>query len=357
MYAEFYNLNSMPFQLTPDSRFFFGSAEHNKAMAFLNYGISQGEGFVVVTGEVGAGKTTLVDHLLSTLDPVRYIAGRIVTTQLNSYDMLRMIGAAFQIFREGMDKATLVTRIKQLLADLTTQRKRALLIVDEAQSLTTEALEELRMLSNLMVSGGSPLQSILLGQPEFRQVLSSPDLEQLRQRVTASCHLGALNAGDTHRYIEHRLHLAGWKNDPSFDAQAFAEIYRFTAGIPRRVNTLCSRLLLLGFLEEKHNIDCDMVVAVANELAAELGPLQGREAAAPAISQAEPVRMKEAATAVAAPEPVVAMASDPNLGHQIRDLREDILPRIKRIEEKMSQHDKALSRALDIAVRHLPAFK
>src|SRR6185437_11499480 len=205
MYAEFYSLTSMPFQLTPDSRFFFGSSEHNKAMAFLNYGISQGEGFVVVTGEVGAGKTTLVDHLLATLDPTKYITGRIVTTQLNSYDMLRMVGAAFQIFREGMDKASLVTRIKQLLDELTAQRKRALLIVDEAQSLTTEALEELRMLSNLIVSGGSPLQSILLGQPEFRAVLSSPDLEQLRQRVTASCHLGALNEVDTRRYIEHRL--------------------------------------------------------------------------------------------------------------------------------------------------------
>src|SRR3977135_2192091 len=146
MYSEYYSLNGMPFQLTPDSRFFFGSTEHNKAMAFLNYGISQGEGFVVVTGEVGAGKTTLVDHLLSTLDPTRYI-----TPQLNSYDMLRMVGAAFQIFREGMDKASLVTRIRQLLSDLTAQHKRALLIVDEAQSLTTEALEELRMLSNLMV--------------------------------------------------------------------------------------------------------------------------------------------------------------------------------------------------------------
>ncbi len=349
MYAEFYSLTSMPFQLTPDSRFFFGSAEHTKAMAFLNYGISQGEGFVVVTGEVGAGKTTLVDHLLSTLDSSRYIAGRIVTTQLNSYDMLRMVGAAFQIYREGMDKASLITRLKQFLSDLSVQHKRALLIVDEAQSLTTEALEELRMLSNLMVSGASPLQSILLGQPEFRAVLSSPDLEQLRQRVTASCHLGALTETDTRRYIEHRLKRSGWNGDPRFSEDAFAEIYRYTAGIPRRVNTLCSRLLLLGFLEEKHAIDREMVASVGNELANELGPLQ-QNAPIPShrTVQLEPVK----------PVQMLEMAEiDTNFLREIRDLRDDVMPRILRIEQKMYQHDRAITRALDIAVKHLPAFK
>src|SRR4051812_5710579 len=193
MYAEFYSLTSMPFQLTPDSRFFFGSTEHNKAMAFLNYGISQGEGFVVVTGEVGAGKTTLVDHLLSTLDSNRYIAGRIVTTQLNSYDMLRMVGAAFQIYREGMDKAALITRIRQLLADLTAEHKRALLIVDEAQSLTTEALEELRMLSNLMVSGKLllPACGMNRGNDFRRRYGCARDLHvEQRQRILDSGHDG-----------------------------------------------------------------------------------------------------------------------------------------------------------------------
>jgi putative secretion ATPase (PEP-CTERM system associated) len=349
MYAEFYSLSGLPFQLTPDPRFFFGSTEHNKAMAFLNYGISQGEGFVVVTGEVGAGKTTLVDHLLSTLDPTRYIAGRIVTTQLNSYDTLRMVGAAFQIYREGMDKASLITRIRQLLTDLTTQHKRALLIVDEAQSLTTEALEELRMLSNLMVSGGSPLQSILLGQPEFRSTLSSPDLEQLRQRVTASCHLGALNEADTRRYIEHRLKRAGWKGDPSFSEDAFPEIYRFTGGIPRRINTLCSRLLLLGFLEEKHAIDRQMVASVGNELAAELGPLHAASIPTHRMVQLEPVQPVQALEVTEKPDPAYL--------REVQDLRDDVLPRIMRIEQKMYQHDKAINRALDIAVKHLPAFK
>jgi len=348
MYAEFYSLTSMPFQLTPDSRFFFGSTEHNKAMAFLNYGISQGEGFVVVTGEVGAGKTTMVDHLLSTLDPNRYIAGRIVTTQLNSYDMLRMVGAAFQIYHEGMDKAALITRIRQLLDDLNAQHKRALLIVDEAQSLTTEALEELRMLSNLVVSGGTPLQSILLGQPEFRAVLSSPDLEQLRQRVTASCHLGALNEGDTRRYIEHRLHRANWLGDPKFHDEAFAEIYRYTGGVPRRINTLCSRLLLLGFLEEKHEVDREMVTSVGNELAAELGPLQQVGLNSRPVVQLEPVKVSAA---------LEMGRVDNSWVQEVHDLRDDVMPRILRIEQKLYQHDKAINRALDIAVKHLPAFK
>jgi hypothetical protein len=241
----------------------------------------------------------------------------------------------------------LVTRIRQLLSDLTTQHKRALLIVDEAQSLTTEALEELRMLSNLIVSGGSPLQSILLGQPEFRQVLSSPDLEQLRQRVTASCHLGALNEADTRRYIEHRLKHVGWKGDPHFSDEAFTEIYRYTAGIPRRVNTLCSRLLLLGFLEEKHGIDRQMVSSVANELAAELGPLQGMSSPPPRPVVLEPVRIMAPAAEVV----------DADYLSEIRGLRDDVMPRIVRIEQKMYQHDRAISRALDIAVKHLPAFK
>jgi general secretion pathway protein A len=167
----------------------------------------------------------------------------------------------------------------------------------------------------------------------------------LRQRVTASCHLGALNEADTRRYIEHRLKHVAWKGDPSFSDDALTEIYRFTSGIPRRVNTLCSRLLLLGFLEEKHAIDRQMVTSVANELAAELGPLQGISSPPPRPAVLEPVRM------------LTTVDADADHSREIRDLREDVMPRISRIEQKMYQHDRAISRALDIAVKHLPAFK
>src|ERR1700742_5164247 len=149
MYTEFYSFSAIPFRLSPDSRFFFGSSEHSKAVAFLDYGIAQGEGFVIVTGEVGAGKTTLVEYLFSTLEPQRYVIGRIVTTQLDSSDIIRMVAASFNIVHEGRDKSTLILELKQLFESLQATGRRALLIVDEAQSLTAEAVEELRMLSNL----------------------------------------------------------------------------------------------------------------------------------------------------------------------------------------------------------------
>jgi putative secretion ATPase (PEP-CTERM system associated) len=332
MYLEFYNLADMPFQLTPDSRFFFGSQQHKKAMAFLNYGISQGEGFVVVTGEVGAGKTTLVEHLLATLDPSEYVTGRVVTTQLGSYDMLCMIGSALNVFTEGMDKATLLIRITQFFSDMRNQGRRVLLIVDEAQSLSTEAIEELRMLSNLAIGRSAPFQGILLGQPEFRSVLSTNGLEQFRQRVTASYHLGALTADDTRRYIEHRLQHVGWADDPRFAEGAFAQIFRHTSGIPRRINTLASRLLLLGYLEETHEITEKMVTDVAEELTKELG-------GAPTGNGASL-------------RPTSTLRGD---GNPLRSQNGDGGGnRIERLEERVDRHDRAINRAFDIALRYLP---
>src|SRR5215469_1827070 len=233
----------MPFQLTPDCRFYFGSNEHRKAMAFLQYGLSQEEGFVVVTGEIGAGKTTLVEQLLSTIDPVKYIIARVVTTQLGGYDTLCLIAQAFGISSNGMDKGPLINRVKDVFAGLHAQQKYPVIIVDEAQSLTLEALEELRMLSNLSVGPRAPFQGIFLGQPEFRMAFAQPELQQFRQRVIASCHLGALGAQDTREYVQHRLARVGWINDPNFTDDAFDEIYRNSGGIPRRINSLCSRLL------------------------------------------------------------------------------------------------------------------
>ena len=186
MYEKFYHFSGMPFQLTPDSRFFFSSKGHSRAIAHLIYGLSQGEGFIIVTGEVGAGKTTLVERLWSELDRGTYTLARISTTQVSGEDLFRLTMAAFGIETEGLDKAGMLARFEEMLTDHRIEGRHCILVVDEAQNLSLAGLEELRMLSNLTEGGRAALQTILLGQPQFRAKLASPDLDQLRQRVAYS---------------------------------------------------------------------------------------------------------------------------------------------------------------------------
>jgi putative secretion ATPase (PEP-CTERM system associated) len=272
MYEKFYDFTAMPFQLTPDSRFFFGSKGHSRAIAHLIYGLSQGEGFIIITGEVGAGKTTLVERLWNELDRDTYTLARINTTQVAAEDLFRLTMNAFGINATGLDKATLLRDFQDMLRAYAAGGRRCLLVVDEAQNLSLQALEELRMLSNVTVEGAehTALQTILLGQPQFRRKLASPDLDQLRQRVLASYHLGPLAEDETRAYIEYRLNAVGWNNNPTFTEGAFAAIHRYTGGIPRRINRLCSRVLLYGALEEVHNITGPMVDNTATELQRDL---------------------------------------------------------------------------------------
>ena len=272
MYETFYGLSAAPFQLSPDHRFFFESSVHRTALAHLTYGLAQGEGFIIVTGEVGAGKTTLVGHLFATLDKQRYVAARVVSTQLGGDDMLRMVAAAFGLPIADASKAALLRQMESFLLANQAMGKRCVLVVDEAQNLSVAALEELRMLSNFQSGAQAPLQSFLLGQPQFRATLASPDLDQLRQRVIASYHLGPLAPGEISAYVEHRLKAVGWTGDPALSADLFAAIHAATQGIPRRINTLCSRLFLFGYLEELHRLEARHVQRVADELRAELAP-------------------------------------------------------------------------------------
>jgi general secretion pathway protein A len=269
MYTDHYKFTGLPFQLTPDARFFFGSSGHNKAMAHLTYGLGQGEGFIIISGDIGAGKTTVVENLLHQLDSRKYVAAKITNTQLGADDMLRMVASAFGIAQEGADKATLLRRLEAFLERVHQQGQRALLLVDECQNLSVPALEELRMLSNLQIDGRAPLQSFLLGQPQFRDTLARAELDQLRQRVIASYHLGPLNEAETRRYIEHRLRTVGWNDDPRLSDGAFTAIHRHCGGVPRKINTLCSRVLLFGFLEERHALTENDVEEVASDLALE----------------------------------------------------------------------------------------
>jgi len=185
MYMEQFGLTGQPFQLTPDARFWFDSRTHRKAMAYLGYGLAQGEGFIVVTGEIGAGKSTLVAHLMANVDRARLNAISLVSTQVEGDDMLRLVAQGLGVDTRAVEKARLLDAVEQRLEEEMRAGKRTLLVVDEAQNLPVSALEELRMLSNFQVGGRALLQTVLLGQPEFRDRLAGPGLEQLRQRVIA----------------------------------------------------------------------------------------------------------------------------------------------------------------------------
>jgi general secretion pathway protein A len=272
MYEAFYGLSGKPFQLNPDPAFFFGSRGHKRAFAYLQYGLYQSEGFIVITGEVGAGKTTLVRSLFEQLDSRQVVAAQLVSTQLDADDILRSIAAAFGLPVRAVDKASLLASLEAFLCQVTIDRRRALLVVDEAQNLTPRAIEELRMLSNFQFGDRALLQSFLIGQPELRTMMQGPQMQQLRQRVTASYHLGPLDRTETKAYVEHRLAHVGWKGDPRFEPAALELIHTASGGIPRRINTLCNRLMLAGFLGEKHAFGSADVQAIAREIRDELGP-------------------------------------------------------------------------------------
>jgi len=322
VYETFYNLTGMPFQLTPDSRFFFGSRGHSKAIAHLNYGLAQGEGFIIITGEVGAGKTTLVEWLRSQMDPTAYTIARVNTTQVSENDLFRLAMAGFGLADEGLGKAALLQRFEDVLRAHQDAGRRCLLIVDEAQNLSLAALEELRMLSNITVDGRTSLQTILLGQPQFRRMLASPNLDQLRQRVLTSYHLGPLSQEETRAYIEHRLHAVAWVDDPHWDDDAFAAVFAHTDGIPRRINRLCSRVLLYGVLEETHRITGEVVDNTAAELAQDLEGSKADWGNGP-----DPIITSDAAS--------LPRLTDP----QLTAMSADFLTRIEALEYQMARRE------------------
>jgi len=269
MYESIYKLTARPFQLSPDPKFFYGSPSHKRAMSYLRYGLTQGEGFIVITGDIGTGKTMLVNTLFNDLSKENVVAAQLVTTQLEADDTLRMVAASFGLAHEGLDKATILKNLETFMTSRMRQGKRVLLLVDEAQNLPPRSLEELRMLSNFQLGGRVLFQSFLLGQVEFRNTIQAKGLEQLRQRVIAAYHLEPLDEEQTRGYIEHRLRTVGWTGDPKFTDAAYADIYKYSGGVPRRINTLCDRLLLFGALEEIHEFDADKVNTVVQELKSE----------------------------------------------------------------------------------------
>jgi putative secretion ATPase (PEP-CTERM system associated) len=343
MFDDFYGFTGRPFQLTPDPSFYFESLSHRKALSYLGYGLAQGEGFVVITGEVGAGKSTLVAHLMSTIDRARLTAAQVVTSRLDGEELVHIVARAFGLAVAGHDKAAALAQIEGFLHAEARAGRRCLLVVDEAQNLAIGALEELRMLSNFQLGAHPLLQILLLGQPEFRSTLQlHPSLEQLRQRVIAAHHLEAMESGEVEPYIMHRLRRVGWDGRPTFDARVFTELYTATGGVPRRINQIVNRLLLLGAVERRDQIDGVMLSHILAELTRD-GALQltspvepatrGRfelpEAAAEPVAEpmaAEPV-VAAARAPVAQPAPVAAPApaAPAAVAAQIAELQQAVL--------------------------------
>ncbi|SOB87606.1 putative secretion ATPase, PEP-CTERM locus subfamily [Sphingomonas guangdongensis] len=360
MYEDHYRLSGRPFQLTPDPRFWFESATHRKAMAYLGYGLAQGEGFIVITGDIGAGKTTLVGHLTDTIDRERMHIVKIVSTQIEAEELLRTVCAGLDVDATGMTKAVMLQAIERGLHAVARAGRRTLLIVDEAQALPVASLEELRMLSNFQAAGHALLQIFLLGQPEFRDLLHDTRLEQLRQRVIAMHHLGPMAANELDPYLTHRLSVVGWTGTPRFGADAVAAINDWSGGIPRRVNQLAARVLLLGAIEEVELFTADHVASVIADLDGDAAPrpvpVWPIEAAEPAaveditaeaeqstISDEPPVI--ETAMLEQAVEEAIAEATAPV---SVIDL--DLARRLAAIEQRMDEQDAALRRVLTLMV-------
>ena len=268
-YVSYFRLREAPFNLLPNPQFFFDGTSHRRAFSYLTFGLNKAEGFVVITGEIGAGKTTIIDLLLQRLATSRIRAAKVAATQFEADDFLRMIAHAFKLETEGRDKASIYHALEVFLRDTLQARRRPLLFIDEAQGLRCSALEELRMLSNLQHLNQSLLQIFLVGQPELRHLLARPDLDALRQRIIASYHLTALQEEEVGNYVRHRLKVAGWQGAPQFADDCFSLIYRETEGVPRIINKLCDRVLWFAFLEERNTITRGDVVSVIEDMKTE----------------------------------------------------------------------------------------
>jgi putative secretion ATPase (PEP-CTERM system associated) len=269
MFEERFSFSGSPFRLAPDPKFFFGSKSHNKAMSYLHYGLRQAEGFIVITGEIGAGKTMLIGHLLDQLDRSNVVAANLLTPNLEAADLLSHILSAFRIEAAGEGKAAEIEAFEDFLFDQLNHGRRVLLVVDEAQNLPLKTLEELRVLSNMEYDGTPLFQVFLVGQPDFRETMARADMEQLRQRVIATYHLEPMTRDETEGYIKHRLAQVGWTGTPDFTREAFDAIFAATGGLPRKIHKLCNRTLLYAAVENLNHVDGGTVDAVLADLIAE----------------------------------------------------------------------------------------
>jgi type II secretory pathway predicted ATPase ExeA len=266
MYEDFYGLKTDPFRLTSDHRFSFSHASYSRARASVQYALLRAEGFVMITGGPGTGKTTLIHDLMADLPRNEFIVGYLASTQLGADDLLRMTAHAFGMESAAPKKAQILMRLMEFLAQQYRLGLHALLIIDDAQDLAPAAMEELRLLNNLQQGGQQLLQIVLLGQEELRLLLRRPEMEQVHQRLVAAWHLEPLSPEETVGYVRHRLETAGWTGDPVIEPGVLPIVHAFSKGIPRRINLICSRLLLHGFMQQSHSITQADAETVAHNL-------------------------------------------------------------------------------------------
>ena len=266
MYEKFYKFTERPFNVTPDTKFFFPSEEHEEALNILLFSIMDRKGFAVITGEIGSGKTTVWHTLLNKLDRTTKVA-LITNTYITPKQMIMAILDEFEVpFKEKQPKVRLLALLNKFLIEQISLGFNVVVVIDEAQNLNASTLEEVRMLSNLETEKEKLIQVILMGQPELRSILALDKLEQLRQRIAVYYHLYPLSRQETLCYITHRLKIAGTNGNVIFNEASLDKIYEYSQGIPRKINTICDRALLTGYIKEQHTISANIIDEVAREI-------------------------------------------------------------------------------------------
>jgi len=264
MYEEFYGLKEKPFNILPDPDYLFMSKGHENAYTHLEYAIMENKGFVVVTGEIGSGKTTLINYLISKIQQDVHV-GLVNQTYVTPTQFIKMVCQDFELPIEGMDKADMVDLFHDFLLKQFSNQERVILIIDEAQNLTPKTMEELRMLSNLESEKHHLIQMILVGQPELKFKLQRKDLVQFSQRVTVNCHLNGMSNEEVKAYILYRLKVGGGKQNDLFENDAINQIYQYSRGIPRLINVICDSALVYGFADQLETISKNVIEAVVKE--------------------------------------------------------------------------------------------
>lgn len=362
MYRKHFNLEQLPFRNTPDPRFYFQTDKHQEAMANLLYAVEQRRGFVMLTGEIGSGKT-LVTHLLLQQIESHALVALVRNTHLNSTQLIRLICDEFSVrVGENSDKASMLLALNQFLVQQLSEDRLVVVIIDEAQNLSDRVLEELRMLSNLETSTDKLIQIVLVGQPELRDKVSQPQLEQLRTRIALCYHLESLTPAEVRQYIEHRLHVAGPHHHVQFTDGAIDKIARFSRGTPRVVNGLCDNALLYGFTGRTTTLDENIIEKVIRQSMhmaprQKVGPVRTPSYTYPAASETYPEPAAES-TQVPAPQPapVAPPAPQPVARHENNAVPmpaaapvEKTPPQVLQVSEQVDAAPQAASEPIAIA--------